>query len=158
MKKWGKNPLNFVLSPFNGPSSESVHELEGPSSSDVFLRPSITNDHCLWSGTVYDVDGPPVRSSTSVHLAETVSLKVYDRDWNFTIIHVFVRGGLVRGRHFDRISEVGLDEGRRRRAVSSVELSILWLSVVGIFLTDLPAVGIMSGFFVRRLSVRILSV
>merc|ERR1711917_212147 len=40
-----------------GPSSESVHEVDGPSSSAVHLRPSRTNNHGLSSEFVHEVDG-----------------------------------------------------------------------------------------------------
>ena len=43
---------------FNGPSSESVHEVDGPCSSTVHLRPFITNDHGPSSESVHEVDGP----------------------------------------------------------------------------------------------------
>ena len=42
---------------FNGPSSESVHEMDGLSSSTVHLRPSRTNIHGLSSEIVHEVDG-----------------------------------------------------------------------------------------------------
>ena len=41
-----------------GPESESVHELDGPCSSTVHLRPFIINDHGPSSESVHEVDEP----------------------------------------------------------------------------------------------------
>ena len=43
---------------FNGPLSESVHEVDGPCSSTVHLCPFKANDHGPSSESVHEVDGP----------------------------------------------------------------------------------------------------
>ena len=43
---------------FNGPSSWSVHKVDGPCSSAVQFRPSIKNNHSPSSKSVHEMDGP----------------------------------------------------------------------------------------------------
>ena len=52
---------------FNGPSSESAHDMDGLSSSTVHRRPSRTNDHGLSSEFVHEVDGLSSSGRPAVH-------------------------------------------------------------------------------------------